>query len=367
MNTPDLRALADLHGLRPSYLSIYLDLSKGVDEAFLRKRRKEIGTALTGHRDELAAFETAFAQAGKLLENVGENNTSLAIFLNPGSGFLETYQLPGMVENRLVFDSSPYIKPLVALEHEFEEYIVVVLDHTHARIFLVAHFEILDEDDVCEEIVRHHRHGGMSQMRFQRLHAGFVDHYFKEVAEHLVNEVDRCKCMGRLRGIVLAGPKDAKTAFEKYIPSDLQHLVLGKLDEDADVPSGKLVREAQPFVREHERVAEGEMMERLRGEILRGGLATYGFPNVKDAVASGRVDVLTLQAGFSLAGWRCEHCRNFGTGNPSKCPVCGQEPLPVDAIEELIELALDMRSQVEFQPPDCGIREFGGVAALLRY
>jgi peptide subunit release factor 1 (eRF1) len=39
----------------------------------------------------------------------------------------------------------------------------------------------------------------------------------------------------------------------------------------------------------------------------------------------------------------------------------------VDAIEELVELALDMRSQVEFQPADCGIRELGGVAALLRY
>ena len=41
MNTPDLRALADLHDLRPSFLSIYLDLSKGVEYAFLRKRRKE--------------------------------------------------------------------------------------------------------------------------------------------------------------------------------------------------------------------------------------------------------------------------------------------------------------------------------------
>jgi peptide subunit release factor 1 (eRF1) len=39
----------------------------------------------------------------------------------------------------------------------------------------------------------------------------------------------------------------------------------------------------------------------------------------------------------------------------------------VDAIEELVELALDMRSQVEFQPADCGIKELGGVAALLRY
>jgi len=367
VNVPDLRRLADLHELRPAFLTIYLDLSKGVDHAFLRKRRKECATALAGKRDEMAAFEAAWARAETLLENVGQNNTSLALFLNPKSGFSETYQLPGVVENRLVFDSSPYIKPLVSLHHEYEDYIVVVLDHTHARIFLVAHFEILEEDDITEEIVRHHRHGGMSQMRFQRLHAGFVDHYFKEVAEHLVKEVDRCKCQGRLRGIVLAGPKDAKTAFEKYLPSDLHHLVLGRLDEEADVPSGKLVREAEAMVSEHEHVLEGEMMERLRGEVLRNGLATYGFEQVHEAVTSGRADILILQAGFSLPGWRCEHCRGFGTGAPATCPKCGKEVFFVDAVEELVELALDMKTQVEFQPADCGIRELGGVAALLRY
>ena len=367
MNAPDIRRLADLHDIRPSFLSIYLDLSKGVDRAFLRKRKKECETALFGKREELSAFEDSFARAEKLLESAVQTDTSLAIFVNPARGMVETYVLPGPVDDRVVFDSSPYIKPLVLLHHEYEEFIVVVLDHTHARIFLVAHFEILDEDDVCEEIVRHHRHGGMSQMRFQRLHAGFVDHYFKEVAEHLVKEVDRCKCLGRLRGIVLAGPKDAKTAFERYIPSDLRHLVLGRLDEEADVPAGTVVREARTVVSEHERVVEGEMMERLRGEVLRDGLATYGFAQVKDAVASGRADILILQQGFSLAGWRCEHCRSFGAGTVSTCPVCGKDPLPVDAIEELVELALDMRSQVEFQPPDCGIHELGGVAALLRY
>ena len=80
-----------------------------------------------------------------------------------------------------------------------------------------------------------------------------------------------------------------------------------------------------------------------------------------------RQNILILQAGFSLPVWRCEHCRNVGMAEPQKCPVCGKEPVSVEAVEELVELALDMRSQVEFQPPDCGIRELGGVAALLRY
>ena len=367
MNVPDLRRLADLHDERPAFLSLYLDLGKGVDEPFLRKRHKEIETALAGMRDELLNFRAAFARAEAVLKDAGRSSSGIAIFSDRLRNFLEVFETPEEVGNMMVFDSSPYIKPLVRLQHEWEEFIVVVLDHTHARIFVVAHYEILAKEEIAEEIVRHHRHGGMSQMRFQRLHAGFVDHYFKEVAEHLVKEVQRCSCLGRLRGIVLAGPKDAKTVFEKYLPPELERLVLGKVDEPADVAECALVRTAEGLVEERGKVLEGEMMERLRKEILTGGLATYGFEQAREAVAQGRADILILQAGFALGGWRCEHCRNFGTGAPPSCPVCGKEALFVDAVEELVELALDMSTQVEFQTADSGIRELGGVAALLRY
>ena len=89
-------------------------------------------------------------------------------------------------------------------------------------------------------------------------------------------------------------------------------------------------------------------------------------PSRKPLHKASDADILIVQAGLATPGWRCEHCRNFGSGTVASCPVCGKEPLPVDAIEELVELALDMRSQVEFQPADCGIRELGGVAAILK-
>lgn len=367
MSAPDLRKLADMHDVRPSFLSLYLDLGKGVDEPFLRKRHKEIETALTGKRDELLNFREAFTRAEAVLKDAGRSSSGIAIFSNPLRNYLEVLEVPEDVGNLLVFDSSPYIKPLVRLHHEWEEFMVVVLDHTHARIFVVANYEILQKDEIAEEILRHHRHGGMSQMRFQRLHDGYVDRYFKEVAEHLVKEMDRCDCVGRLRGIVLAGPKDAKTAFEKYLPAELLKLVIGRVDEPADVAECTLVRTAEGLVEERGKVLEGEMMERLRKGILTGGLATYGFEQVHEAVAQGRTDILIVQAGLSLGGWRCEHCRNFGKGAPPKCPVCGKETMFVDAIEELVELALDMSTQVEFQPAESGIRDFGGVAALTRY
>ena len=367
MSAPDLRRLADEHEPRLGYLSLYANLKKGIEESFFRKRHKECETALAGRKEALAAFRDAYDRAEKELKGRGWKAEGVAIFCNPLKNYLEAIETPGEVDNRLVFDSSPFIKPLVSLQHEWEEYIIIVLDHTHARIFTVAHFEILEEDDITEEIVRHHRHGGMSQMRFQRLHAGFVDHYFKEVAEHLVKEVARCACHGRLRGLVLAGPKDAKTAFEKYLPADLHKLVVARIDEPVDIASGTMVHDAEGLVSEHGKVLSSEVMARLTSEVLRGGLATYGYDQVREAVTEGRADILIVQAGLATPGWRCEHCRGFGTGAPPACPSCGKDVFFVDAVEELVELALDMRTQVEFQPPDCGIHELGGVAALLRY
>lgn len=367
MNVPDLRAMADMWELEPSFLSIYLDVRKGIDDIFLRKRQKECLSALAGHKGRSELFRQALEQAEHLLCGRSWSAEGVAVFSNPRRRYLEAFELPGEVENRLVFDSSPYIKPLVQLQHGWEESVVVVLDHTHARLFVVSHYEIQQKDTVAEEIVRKHRNGGMSQLRFQRLHDGYVAHYFKEVAEHLAAEVEKCRCLGRLRGIVLAGPKDAKVEFEKYLPAELGRLVVGMVTEPSDIPDCTAVRAADEVVRSKEAQREMELLGKLRDGILGRGLATYGFEEVKRATLEGRADILLIGKGLSVRGWRCERCRSFGAGAIPLCLTCGQPPLEVDAVEELVELAMDRGTKVEFVAGDGSIAQLGGLGALLRY
>jgi len=370
MKTPDLRQLADLFDTRPSFLSIYMNVTKGVDAGFLRKRERECLAALAGRKEETALFREAMARAETRLsqeEQKGWSSEGIALFLSPSKKYVELFEAPEDIGNQLVFDSSPYIKPLVQAHHEYDEYVIVTLDHTHARIFVVALREILQKDSVAEEIVRKHRNGGMSQLRFQRLHDGYVGHYMKEVAEHLHKEVEKCRCLGRLKGIVLAGPKDAKTQFEAYLTPELKKLVLGHIDIDADAPDCTVVRSAEGLVRERDLRREASFMEKLKAGILKHGLATYGFEEVHRATAEGRVDTIIIQKGYGRKGWRCEKCRGFGTGDNVKCPACGAVPLSVDAVEELVELALDKGTRVEFVPSDSGIADLGGLGALLRY
>lgn len=367
MNVPDLRAMADMWELQQEFLSIYLDTRCGIDESFLRKRQKECLGALAGNRELAEHFKRALEQAEGLLRGRQWKSEGVAVFCAPKRQYLEAFELPGEVENRMVFDSSPYIKPLVALRHGWEESILVVLDHTHARIFVVSHHEILQKDAVAEEIVRKHRNGGMSQLRFQRLHDGYVSHYFKEVVEHLAAEVEKCRCIGRLRGIVLAGPKDAKAEFRRYLPAELDKLVIGMLTEPSDVPDGTAVRAAEDIVDSREAGKHRELVAKLHDGILGRGLATYGFEEVRRATLDGRADTLLVQKGLSLKGWRCERDRGFGAGAMALCPVCGSPPLEVDAVEELVELAMDRGTRVEFVEADGGIAQLGGIGALLRY
>lgn len=367
MNVPDLRALADMWELEPAFLSLYLDIRRGIDEGFLRRRQKECLCALSRHKERSDLFLQALEQSERLLRGRAWSAEGVAVFSNPKRQFLEAFELPGEVENRLVFDSSPYIKPLVQLKHGWEESILVVLDHTHARLFVVSHHEILQKDTVAEEIVRKHRNGGMSQLRFQRLHDGYVSHYFKEVAEHLVAEVEKCRCLGRLRGIVLEGPKDAKAEFRKYLPADLERLVVGMVTEPSDIPDCTAVRAADDIMSSREVHRETELMGKLRDGILGRGLATYGLEEVRRATLEGRADTLLVQKGLGVRGWRCERCRSFGAGAMQLCPTCGRPPLEVDAVEELVELAMDRGTRVEFVAADGGIAQLGGLGALLRY
>ncbi|MEM2868933.1 MAG: Vms1/Ankzf1 family peptidyl-tRNA hydrolase [Thermoplasmata archaeon] len=372
MSQPDLRRLADIWDTCPSFLSIYLDLSEALDINFIQRRRRDCERALAGDREALLLFREAMATAMGVLEQVGKEGAprtreGLAIFCSPRKNFLEVYDALREVGNLLVFDSSPYIKPLVMLSHEWEEWCVVALDHTHARIFMVSHHRVIDRDEVVKDIIRKHRKGGMSQLRFQRLHDGYETHYFKEVAEHLVKEVEKWRAVGRFRGIILEGPSGARRELERHLPQELARLVLGRTETGGDVPEAEALRAAEAVVRKRARLQEAELIQHLRTGILKQGLVAYGFEEVEAATALGRADTIAIQRNLALRGWRCESCRAFGSGDRSTCPSCGSPPLSVDAIEELVELAMDRRTRVEFVSPESGISEFGGVGALLRY
>lgn len=363
-----LRRLSSVHDTIPSFISLYAPLERGrPDERFLRQRVQECRRALSGHAEWAAAFEDSLGMLEGAIAGPAATARSIAVFTSARAGFTETVPLDVAVTPRLVADSSPYIRPLAELVDNYRKFAVVLLDQTRCTIVVSSLAGSVEADRVEGNIFHKHRMGGMSQRRFQRIHENRQTHYFKDVAEHLARAVKE----EGVHGVVLAGPRVAKREFMAYLPPEVARLVTGMIDEDVDVPIAKVVREAFPLVAATEQAEEERFVERLQAEVLHDGLGCCGFEVVRDNLRDGRGEVLLVLDGCRLSGSKCEGCgwmAPTAKGEPAAaCPACHTPALPVDLVEELIEIAEMKRTATHFLNVSAPLAAMGGYGLLLRY
>jgi peptide subunit release factor 1 (eRF1) len=86
-----------------------------------------------------------------------------------------------------------------------------------------------------------------------------------------------------------------------------------------------------------------------------------------ESVQEGRAELLLVSMGKKERGWKCENCKTIGMGEAVKCGSCGRTVYTVDVVEEMIELAEQMGTTVEFVKDNEFLEELGGVAAFLRF
>jgi peptide chain release factor subunit 1 len=71
-----------------------------------------------------------------------------------------------------------------------------------------------------------HKKGGWSQMRYNRLRRGAIKSFLTQLIDDLQSHED----LPRMRGLVVAGPGEAKHQFVEMLPSALKDKVLGTAD-----------------------------------------------------------------------------------------------------------------------------------------
>nr|HPR66815.1 hypothetical protein [Methanothrix sp.] len=189
--------------------------------------------------------------------------------------------------------------------------------------------------------------------------------FLSEVVEDVQDSCSRYKT----RGIVVAGPGDAKHQLVEMLPAEMGKRVLAIVDLPIDAPGKEIVEMGDEIALADERARSTERAEELRAEILKGGLAVQGVEATKDALSAGRVSVLVLLKDASVPGWICERCQIIEARRraPQACPTCGGPTSPVDVVEELYELAERTGAEVEFVEEDACLASSEGVGALLRY
>jgi peptide chain release factor subunit 1 len=369
VNNNVVKYLASIYDTRDTFISLYLDVSHGIDWNYISHREKKIIPVLKSDKYLLENFNINLEKIKSLLNKeisfeIAKNKyRGVAIFRSESMNFFTALGIPYEINNSFIVDTSPYIRPLAQLIDELENYAIILMDTNQAKLFLVSLGAVKDRKRLIAHIMNKHKKGGWSQMRFQRLREEAIEQFQKTVLEALGKfVVDE-----QITGIILAGPGEAKLQFKKELPRMLADIVLTELDYPMDLPPQKLVETATDEVikREHEKSAKA--VETLRNEILKGGEAVYGIAETVKATREGRAELLILSKEMKVRGWICEHCQVVEVGKKDKCPYCNNKTSEVDVLEEILEFAERTGANIEFVGDNPLLEELGGVGALLRY
>jgi len=348
-----VRELSELYDKdsEDSYVSIYLN--NDFDTKFLDRRMKVCRSLLKD--EELINFDKTIQDIKKILEK--KNDKKLAVFSSHKNDYIKYISLQVNVDNLLVVDSSPYIRPIARILDEWDSYTLVLINTNSAKIFSISMGAVDDTKKMSKDIMSKHKKGGWSQARFNRIRKGAIKDFFKEVIEELEKRVDE--------RIILAGPGTAKNKFIDMLPQSIEKKIVDVIDisiEDED----ELIKQSLQLVSENEKRKSSEAVNHLKSEILKDGLAVYGLKETLNAVKNGQVELLIIEKDYKLKGWICENCQYVGEGKKSKCPYCNKEISEVDVLEEILEFAERTDSKIEFTD-DKQISDLGHIGAILRY
>ena len=349
-----LRELSEMYDEDSSdtYVTLYLK-KDALDQKFLLRREKACRSLLKG--DEKRNFtDTMEAIREFLKKNVSAN---IAIFASHKYNVLKTVSLPVEIDNSLIVDSSPYIRPLARIQDEWESFTLVLLSSNYAKIYSLSLGEIGYEKNLSKDIMNRHKKGGCSQARFQRLRKGAIHAFLTEVVEALEKIADK--------RIVLAGPGTSKIQFRDMLPKYLAERIVDVIDISID-DEKELLKESVRLISEWEEKKSREAVQQLKEEILKDGLVAYGAEETLQAVKNGQVELLIVEKDYKIKGWICENCQIVKEGSVKECPYCGGSVSEVDVIEEILEFAERTDADVEFTD-DEEIADLGHIGAILRY
>jgi peptide chain release factor subunit 1 len=362
----DIKALSQRYNAdgHPAYLTLYADLSDPRYADILRKRQREIRAAMTT-QDARQKVDAAMVVATDALDRAKAHAgvKAVVVFVGP-EGSVEEHALQAPIPTRLVLDASPYVAPLARYVDDNESFALVLLDSEHAAIFVIWAGKAELHRELATSLIGRHRHGGMSQMRYQRHRQGQVSTFYDHVIEHL-GIILSTEGVSR---IAVAGPGSAKRALVPRMPKAMQANVALVRDVDFKEGPGEdaLVRRFVALMRDEEAKQSAKWAQALQRELAVGELAMTGALECATLAAAGRVERLLVLGGTSMAGAKCEQHQVVFARNQT-CH-CGSKGADVDLVNEAVEFTSRADGQCEFvNAPDPFMTEAGGVGALLRW
>jgi peptide chain release factor subunit 1 len=378
--TAQLGRLAAFEPVPFPVISLYLNTQSGQHgrdqhQAFIRKEFKARSRTYAAHPSERESLELDLDRISRYLElELQPSSNSVAIFACSAGDLFETVQMAAPIERHwLHIGDRPHLYPLARLESQYPRYAAVVADTNSARILVFAAGAVVEEHEINNVKTRWTSQGGWSQARYQR----HIENFHQQHAKEVVEALDRIVRAENIDHIVMSCDEVSLQLLRDQMPKHLADRIIDNVRLEAHASADAIVRRTQDAMRRLNERTDREKVEAAIGAYRAGGLGVVGPEDTLAALLKGQVDELLITASIQQMK-RVPVGQTIGSGNDavleepavrtvSSGEAADSSPEVVRLADQLIAKAKQTAARITFVEDPELLKDYGGVAALLRF
>lgn len=356
--------------------SFFLDTDKG------RLNRKEIQLSLKNLLSGAKAQACGLAAGKEKTESVlrdldliadyssqalaSSNSAGLAAFSCSQRKFLQTLELPHGPRNRVIIDANFYVRPLVAILDKYSPICVQLISRREARWYSVSMGEIKLLDELQSDVPGRVREGGFEGNESKKIER----HIDARLQDHFKKTAKRAFDLSRKHPFewLFIGCEDNHGAdFEAHLHSYLREKIKAHIRSRLNDSPAKVLQEVLEVEARLKKAEEEEIVQKLVGELERGGLAASGLRDTVHRLNQFEVQSLVVTHNFFKPGRICPTHKILYL-DELKCPICDKKTDVVqDIVDEVIETVLKRNGSVKHITPPSKLDHYGQIGAFLKY
>ncbi|MFO7865692.1 MAG: hypothetical protein R6V02_02615 [Candidatus Aminicenantes bacterium] len=376
LNREQVESLSGFRGREHLTTSFYLDTSRN------RLTKKEIQISMKNLLQQgkfrLNQMDLAKPKKEYLLKELekigsfcsrrlpGYKHVGMAIFCCSGEGFWQDFELVKSPRNMLIFDHSPYVRPLSAVLDEYHRVCVLTSDKKTAAWYDINMGEITLLQTLEEGAPPNPRETGReeySSKRIERYRNSLQHSHFKKAAKITFDLWKQHKFEWLFLGIPDKYFPELEPMWHPYIKKRIK----GRLKINPLHSSAAILSKALELKQRLKQEEKDEIVKRFIEETGKNGLAVSGLEKTVEKLNHGEVQTLLVTRFYSHPGTRCPECGFLYPGRKI-CRTCRKPTEKVmDIVDYAVETALNSSCRVKHISPPSGLDRYGKIGGFLRY
>lgn len=344
-------------------LSLYLNIAEKTPEAYKLTLRSMLkGIDMPDDEEAIIRYiEHEFSREGR----------SLAIFSSASENYFRAYPLSVSVHSRIHIGSKPYVRPLANILDAYGAYGVALVDKQGARLFHFHLGELVEQEGVLGEEVRHTKKGGRSSSLQGRSNSdsplqsseNIAKRNLKESADFAIAFFNQKK----VRRILLGGTDENLAQFQSNLPKKWQSLVVGTFSLGMTAKEHEVLEEAIKVGAAAEEKREAGLVRQMNTSAAKHAVGVVGLRDTLRASHEGRIQTLLVDANYHAPGYQCDGCGHLTAEKLDSCHFCdGKFSKITDAVEVAVRNVMLAGGVVEIIRDNPKMAEVG-IGGLLRY